>query len=42
MLPQKLVRWPVRLDSYEDATGIVDVLAAGELTGGRFTCEARS
>jgi hypothetical protein len=42
MLPQKLVRWPVRLDSYEDATGIVDVLAAGELTGVRFTCEARS
>jgi hypothetical protein len=30
MLPQKWVRWPVRLDSYEDAGGIVDTLAAGE------------
>ena len=30
LLPQKLVRWPVRLDSYEDADSIVDTLAAGD------------
>jgi hypothetical protein len=28
-LPQKRVRWPVRLDSYDDAGGIVDSLASG-------------
>jgi hypothetical protein len=28
-LPQKWTRWPVRLDSYEDAASIVDTLAAG-------------
>ncbi len=29
-LPQKRVRWPVRLDSYDDAGSIVDTLASGE------------
>jgi hypothetical protein len=28
-LPQKRVRWPVRLDSYDDAGSIVDTLASG-------------
>jgi hypothetical protein len=28
-LPQNWVKWPVRLDSYQDADGIVDTLAAG-------------
>jgi hypothetical protein len=28
-LPEKWARWPVRLDSYEDADTIVDTLAAG-------------
>ena len=37
VLPHKWVRWPVSLDSYHDAGGIVDTLAAG-----RFTPVARA
>ncbi len=38
VLPQKLVRWPVRLDSYGDADGIVDTLAAGNAASKRKHC----
>jgi hypothetical protein len=36
VLPHKWVRWPVHLDSYDDAGGIVDTLAAGRFP--RSTC----